>query len=168
MKRIRLVFLAHLAAATAGLAAGYLIKGQWTAAAVFTLLGGLWYAAQRRDVPGLGGLLMYMYLLALAYGLWLGVPGPLTLLAGTAALGAWDLGHFLHRLSGADRIDFDTGLGKAHIRRLLVVEGLGFAAGLAAVSVRMGLPFWWEVLLVALVVIGVSRLLDFVRKEAER
>lgn len=167
MKTIRRVFLAHLAVAAVGLSAGYVIQGYWGAASVFLLLGGLWYFAQRRGAPGLGGLLLYVYLLALAYGLWLGVPGLLALLSGTAALGAWDLGHFLHRLTGAERIEFETGLGKAHMQRLLVVEGLGFAAGLAALYVQLGLSFWWVVLLVALVVLGISRLVDFVRKQVE-
>jgi len=167
MTNIRRVFLAHLAVAVGGLAAGYAIEGQWIIACVFLLLGGLWLLANRRGVPGLGGLLMYVYLLALAAGFWLGIPGLLALLASVGALGAWDLGHFMHRLSAAEHVEFESGLGSAHLRRLAAVEGLGFLAGLLAINVRLVLPFWWVVLLVALAVMGLTRLVDFVRKQFE-
>jgi hypothetical protein len=64
-------------------------------------------------------------------------------------------------------VDYATGIGRAHLRRLLIVEGAGFGVGLIAVSARLGLPFWWEVLLVALVIIGIGSLIEFVRKQVE-
>jgi hypothetical protein len=85
-----------------------------------------------------------------------------------ATLGAWDLDHFLYRLSGIDHVDYSTGLGRDHLRRLGMVEGLGFLAGLLALTIHTHIPFGWTALLVLLAVIGVRWLIGYVHRLTEK
>ena len=172
MKRIQQIFNAHLLIAVAALAGGYALAGAWLGALIFLVLGGLWFAVQLRAssgarAVGVASLMLFLFLPGCAVGMWLGVPGWLALIAAVAALGAWDLDHFLQRLSSAARVELGSGLGRAHLLRLASVEGVGLLAGLAALMVRARLPFWWEVLLVILAVAGISRLISLVRRQVE-
>ena len=81
------------------------------------------------------------------------------------SIGAWDLDHFLQRLNRADRVELVSGLGREHLRRLLLVEAVGLLIGLAALNFQTRVGFWFEALLVFLVVIGISRIVARVRKE---
>ncbi len=168
MITVRRLFWAHMLAAVAALAIGYALAGIIISALIFVFLGATWFTTQQRGGAGLEGLLLFIFIVAAAIGLWLGVPGWLLLIAVVATLGAWDLDHFLERLSGEERVDFDTGLGREHLRRLGLVEGVGLVSGLFALSARMKIPFWWEALLIALAVIGIRVVIWFVRKQMEK
>ncbi len=186
MSTVQRLFWAHMLAAVAALAIGYARAGIIVAALVFVFLGATWFTAQQRggggrpsterssaDAAGSGGggmedLLFFIFIAAAAVGLWLGVPGWLLLIAVVATMGAWDLDHFLQRLSGIERVEFDTGLGREHLRRLGLVEGVGLASGLFALTARMKIPFWWEALLIFLAVIGIRVVIWFVRKQMDK
>lgn len=171
MNAVQRFFWGHLAAAALALAGGYALAGMWGPAGTFLALGVVWAAAQRRGgasgAGGIGGLMMVTFILAGAGGILAGIPGWLGILAVVAALGAWDLDHLLRRLAVAGRVDYASGLARAHLRRLALVEGAGFLAGLAAVVIRGRLPFWLEALLALLAVLGLSRVIQFVRSQAE-
>lgn len=167
MERIQRIFWGHMLAAVAALAIGYAVQGLLFVALVFVLLGALWAAVQARSMGGLEGLLLYVFALAAAVGLWIGVPGWAALLALVATLGAWDLDHFLQRLRSVERVAFESGLGREHLRRLALVEGLGYLTGLLALSTRLVISFWWEILLGILLVACIARIIAFVRKQAE-
>jgi len=164
---IRRFFWLELLIAAVSLAVGYAISGWWIASGVVIFLGAVWAAVRFRGGSGLEGLLLYLFLFAAAAGFWVGSPGWLMLLTSVAALGAWDLDHFLQRLSEAEDIEFETGLGRDHLKRLFLVQGIGFAAGFLALIARPKIGFWWAVLLVLLAVIGLSRIIAYVRREAE-
>lgn len=167
MKTIRRIFWVHVLVATIGLMAGYALLGEWRIVPVFLLVLALWLFAQMRGAGTFGGIFLFFLLLASVVAIFMGVPGWLALLSAVAALGAWDLDHFLRRLNAVERVAFETGLGRAHLLRLALVEGIGLLAGLLALSVSLRLPFWWEVLLVVLAMIGLSRLIEFTRAQVE-
>lgn len=167
MTWIRRFFWLELLTAAASLVIGYVISGWLIAAGVVIFLGAIWAAVRLRGGSGLAGLLLYLFLFIAAAGFWAGSPGWLMLLTSVAALGAWDLDHFLQRLSEAEYVEFETGLGRDHLTRLFLVQGLGFAAGFLALIARPQIGFWWAVLLAMLAVIGLSRIVAYVRREAE-
>ena len=49
-----------------------------------------------------------------------------------------------------------------------MVEGIGYLTGLTAITIRLQIPFWWEALLVFLAVIGISQVVQFVKKQSEK
>lgn len=167
MTIIQRLFWANLLVGVGALAAGYAITGHLVLTLVFVILGAIWFMSQQRVEHGLGGLMLSVYCLAGGLGIWFNAPGWLMLIALVAVLGAWDLDNFLQRLGVAERVEFDTGLGREHLRRLAMVEGLGFLAGLIALTAQIHIPFWWVALLVFLAVIGISRIVAYVRKQTE-
>ena len=168
MKTIQRIFWAHLLTAVAVLAIGYAWSGVILAALVIVLFGALWYASQQHGGPGIEGIVFTLFVLASAGGFYLGIAGWLLLLVVVASLGAWDLDHFLQRLSAVDRVAFETGLGRQHIRRLLIVEGIGYLAGLTAITIRLQISFGWVALLIFMAVVGISQVVQFVKKQSEK
>lgn len=167
MKAIAWTARAHLLVATAGLVAGCLLGEMWGVGLFFLLVGLGWLAAQIRGAAGVSGVVMYIFLIGAAVLSFGPLPGWMGVAIAVAALGAWDLDHFLQRLRSVDRVDYETGVGRDHLRRLATVEALGLAAGIAAQAFRLRLPFWWEALLVVLAVLGISKVIGFVRQQAE-
>jgi hypothetical protein len=164
---IQRLFWLHVLVATGSLAAAFSLAGEWPAAVLFLLILGLWLAAQVRGARAVGSGFLFILALGSAAALWLRAPGWLPLLAVVAALGAWDLDHYLRRLNAVKRVAFETGLARAHLLRLALVEAAGFLAGWAALTVQLRLPFWWEVLLVIIALAGIGRLITYTRSQAE-
>lgn len=167
MNILQRIFWAQMLAAVAALAIGYAVAGYIFVSLLVVLLGSAWFSTQQRKRDGLEGFLLAVFLVGAAVGLWVGVPGWLSLIAVVATLGAWDLDHFLRRLSLVERVEFDTGLGREHIRRLGIVQGIGLLGGLIAMALRARIPFWWEALLALLAIIGIRQVILFVRKQME-
>lgn len=165
MNLILRIFWAQMLVGVAALAVGYAAAGHIFVSLIFVFLGSVWFTSQQQKGSGLEGILLTLFFMAGGIGFWLGAPGGLMLVAGVATLGAWDLDHFLQRLSIVERVDYDTGLGREHLRRLGMVEGLGLLAGLLALTSRITLSFWWEVLLALLAVLGIRAVIRFVRKQ---
>jgi hypothetical protein len=160
-------FAGHMLAAVAALAIGLAASdvAPLACSLVVVLLGLVWYASQQRRAAGGEGLMLFAFVFSAGLGFYLNAPAWILLIGVVASTGAWDLDHFLQRLSLADRIELESGLGREHLRRLLVVEAVGLLAGLAALVFQTRISFWWEALLVLLVVIGLSRIIARVRKE---
>ncbi len=167
MTIIQRIFWGHLLLGTAALAAGYAIIGHHLIALMFVLAGALWFAAQQRAAYGLGEIMLFLFGAGGALGFLFGVPGWLILVAVVAVLGAWDLAHFLQRLGAVEQVAYDTGLGQAHLRRLAIVEGAALALGLLALVLQARVSAWWEILLALLAVIGISRLVAYIRQQTE-
>jgi len=167
MNTIQRFFWLHLLIAVSAISASYAMSGLGLVAAIFVFFGAAWAAARQRNAQGIAGIVLTLFLVAGGLGALLGMPGWLMLVMTVAALGAWDLDHFLQRLSGIKHVDYSTGIGRAHLRRLVVVEAIGLVAGLLALLMRTQIPFWWEALLVLLAVIGLRVLAAFVRRESE-
>jgi hypothetical protein len=164
---LRRAFWAHLAPAAVAPALAFWLVGQAGIGAFLLAVGALWGLARARRAGGLESVLLFLLVAGGALSIYLGAPAWLALVGCAAALGAWDLDAFLQRLAAAEHVDYDSGLGRAHLRRLLLVEAAGLAAGLASLTVQLRLPFWWEALLVLLLVAGISGLIGFARRQAD-
>ncbi len=167
MNTIERFFWGHMLAAVAALSIAFAMRGWGFCSLGTVLLGAIWLVMQQRKSWGWEGIMLFALVIGAAVALYLGAPAWLMLLATAAALGAWDLYSFLLRLSISERVEFASGLGRDHLRRLILVELVGVLAGLAALTFRAQVPFWWEALLVLLAVIGISAIIVRIRKETE-
>lgn len=159
--------LIGIALAVLVLAAGYAVRALWPWALGSVAIGGLWVAGQQRGwgwtaTPGMVGLVGLT-----AAGIFLGLPALWMLACATAALVAWDLSHFAQRLSEAGRVEDAAALQRAHLRRLLIVAGLGLLLGGIALIARVELGFGIALLLGLLAIVGLSRAVALMRSESD-
>lgn len=168
MNTILRFYWGQLLAAVAALSIGYALGQHRLIALALVFFGFIWLVARRRNSSGIGGLVMTSFLLAGGLGPLFGAPAWLMLLAIVTTLGAWDLDHFMLRLSGIDQVDYSTGLRRSHLTRLGLVQGLGFLLGLLALTLRTSIPLALTMLLVLLAVIGVRWLVWYVRRITDR
>lgn len=177
MKVIRYTFIAHVLAAVTALSVGFthplslpdelaFLNLQFSPL-LFLSLGGVWLAANLRRPGWLTSLFLLLFILSAALGVLLNAPGWLMLIVSSAALAAWDLDHFFGRLSAAEQVENEDRLWRVHVRRLVLVEGLGLLAGLMAVMISVQIPFWWEALLALAAVIGIRLVIESLRREVE-
>lgn len=177
MRTVQRFFWLHLFIAVLALSVGIGITIAWPPALIPVLFGAAWFAGQLRIArlkPGKGAegigpanLMLFFFLGGCVVGVLNAAPGWLMLLAAVAALGAWDLDHFLRRMSSVERVEFTSGLGRNHLRRLGMCEVLGLLAGLPALFLRINLSFGWVALLVLVAVITISQIVMYVRRETE-
>jgi hypothetical protein len=166
MKLIRTFFIVHLLAATAALAAAYVMGGAVQIAVGIVLFGGLWFFANQRNAHGLAFPMLFgTYITSAALFYWFEVPPWFALIAAIAAVGAWDLDYFLQRLQFANPDATNPRLGIDHLRRLGLAEGLGLVLGIVGLTTQIQISFWVAVALALLTAIGLSRLIVYLRKE---
>lgn len=166
MKAVRRVFWGQYLLAVLVMAVGYAMTGSFLAAGGIAALGSLWGLARWRKAAGLETAFFSMVILGGAAGFFQGVAGWALLLSVVAALGAWDLDSFLQRLEAAERVEYSSGLGRDHLRRLAMVQGIGLLVGLLTLGIRARIPFWWELLLILMAVVSLSVLIFFMRRQA--
>jgi hypothetical protein len=167
MITIERFFWAHMLTAVAALSIGFASAGWGLYSLGLVFLGVWWLAMQQRKSWGAEGLMLFAFVVSAAVGNYIHLPGWLLLLGVVASLGAWDLYHFLMRLNGAEHVEYASGLGREHLRRLVLVELGGMVAGMVALTFRLGVSFWWEMCFSILVVIGISVIIARIRKETE-
>lgn len=168
MKVIQAFFVVHLLLAVAALSIGFALGGSAFAAMLIVFFGGFWYFASERGIYGPETFILFGYILAAASGFWTGKQPEVMLLSVVAALGAWDLDHFLKRLRMVKRVELATGLGRDHLRRLILVEMIGGVVGLAALYTRLQLGFWLAAGLALVAVIVLSRIVALLREEPKQ
>jgi len=167
MRIIERIFWVHLVIAVAAMAAGFGLLGYGPCSGLLVLAGAGWLLAQQRKMVGLESLFLFGFVISAGIGFWLQAAGWLMLLGVVAALGAWDLYTFLLRLGKAQRVEFNSGLGRAHIRRLGLVEIAGLLVGLIGLTLQLDITFWWQILLIFVAVPGLSYIVYRIRKETE-
>jgi hypothetical protein len=91
---------------------------------------------------------------------------PWILLSLTAGLIAWDTYHLLRRSSTIDHIEKPREIESLHLKRLLLVVGVGSAAGIIAMLAEVNLGFGLALVLGLLAVFGVSQIVRYLRKNS--
>jgi hypothetical protein len=153
--------------AAAVLTAGYGLSGLWDGAAVALVAGGFWLIGQWRRWGWAAPVALVLLIGAATVGLWLGVGGGWMLVGVVAALVAWNLDRFVWRLRAAGRVEEADTLERHYLRRLLIVGGVGLLLGAVALSLRIRLGFAVASLLALLAVLGLSRMVGFLRREGD-
>ena len=161
---------ASIALATAVLALGYGLGGLGAGVPLVVALGILWLIGQagRRGWASSLGLALYTCVAAGGLLLATHLAAGWMLIGLTGALTAWDLDGFLHRLRSVKRMDAAArrDLEYRHLRRLLVVDGLGLLLAAVALGIRLELKLGVVLLVGLLAALGLSRALDFLSRES--
>jgi len=161
------MLLISIALATSALVLGYAASGVWIGALLLLAWGLLWLLSRRRGWSWGGSLALALSVAAAVVGVRLEVGSGWMLLGVAAALSAWDVDHFERRLEGAGRVEDARALKRRHLRRLLIVDGLGLLVGAVALSVRTGFGFGPSLLLGLLAILGLSRAIGFLRHRSD-
>ncbi len=162
----RWVFGVCLGLSVIALGAGYGLTydGRWSA--LWLLLGVLWWLGRRRW-RWVGSLAFLGYIGAAAGGVFIGLGEVWMLLGTVAALAAWDLDHFAHRLQEIPRIEQQEALVASHLQRLALVSGGGLLLGIGARLVQVRFSLGAAVLLGLLAILGLQQFLAMLRRESD-
>jgi hypothetical protein len=153
--------------ATSGLAIGYALNALWIGVTIIVALGLLWLVGQWRSWRPVSVLVAILFIFATAFGVWQGVPAAWMLFSIVTTLVAWDLGQFTDRLEQTEQIVGESELKRIHLQRLLVVAGLGFLFGGIALRLQVELNLGWGIFLGLLAIVGLSRIIGFLRRESD-
>ncbi|MBK9714870.1 MAG: hypothetical protein IPO81_26775 [Kouleothrix sp.] len=137
----------------------------WALALAAGAIGALWLAGLWRGWPWVATIGLAGVVSLAALGAWRQMPTLAALTAACVGVIAWDLDGFARRLWAAGRVEARERLVRAHLRRLLVAAGLGWAAGALALGVRVRLSFGWALLLGLLAIACLWRVMAWVRGE---
>ena len=158
----RVIFLLCLTVAVVTEAVAFSASQLWMA--LPGALAGLFWAIDFWRGKHRLGTLSFLILLAMtAIGFWMELSGFLLLASTLTALMAWDLDGFGKQLHSYDPDQGNTPVVRAHLSRLFTVAALGYLLGALPllVKARFGLPV--AVLLGALLVIGLSLAVHYLR-----
>lgn len=160
------LLLISTVASTCTLAMGYALDGVWQGALLIVALGFLWLFDQWRGGSWVASVGLVFFVGAAAAGLWLDLGDVWMLLGVVAALSAWDLDRFARRQKNAERVENVQQLERRHLWRLLIVDGLGFLLAVVGLGLKIKVSFGVALLLVLLAVLGLSRVVGFLRRES--
>lgn len=173
--KLTLRLLAVTIALAAGVSAvGYLLAGLWVGVLLSLAWAGLWAAGLVRYMQeidseaspraGIGSWLLLGYMLLVMRGIWDGVwPGWL-LLGTCAALAAWDLEFFLHRLRDVlDESDREAMRG-VHLQRLGLALLIGFLLAGAALAFQYRLSFGLALVVAFLAIAVLARFIAYFKQ----
>jgi len=157
-----------IAISTAAISVPFLTASLWVPAAAVILLGVVWIGAHNSGRgPWITWAMMGLFTVAAAVGAWLELRPFLLVVGLTAAVSAWDLDHHGRNMENADLVERRTLVDKRHARRLAVVDAISLIAALAALRVRIRLSFSVAILLGLVALIGLSRVMTFLRSEED-
>ena len=153
--------------ASAALLLGYILGGLWIWTPAILALGALWMVGERRRWRHVASLGLVLHATVAAMGMALGLGAGWMLLGVVGSLAAWDLGHFVETLRDAGRVEGARQLEREHLRRLVLVAGLGLLLGALALSVQSRLSFWMVMFLGLVGILSLSRVVAYLRIEGD-
>lgn len=120
---------------------------------------------QRANWPWIGWLMLALFASAAVMGTWFELNPALFVIGLIAALSAWTLDNFARQLEEADSVEGEQALKRSHLRRLLLVDGLGLLSTVLALSIQIRLSFALAVVLGLVVLVALSHAIGFLRRE---
>lgn len=145
------------------LATAYGLAELWGPAAAVLLMSMPLILGGRRGSIRLVWVIAGTYVAGAAVGAWLGLnPWPL-LISIIANLSAWDLHSFARQLKNVDVVEQARVLSQGHLRRLLIVDGLGLATAGLALTLQLRLGFGLALVLAVVALVAVSRVIHSLR-----
>jgi hypothetical protein len=131
------------------------------------IFGLIWLFTQWRGWGWFSSLGLIFVVLASAFGLWFELAPGWMFAAAIFALFAWDMSDFRRRMRTIAADDDARGMERRHIARvsLLCLAGLFLAS--IAMLVRVQFTFEWGALLVIVILLGLSQLVSWFRKQSK-
>lgn len=165
MKVLRWSFLAALALAAGVPGLGAALQGMWPVTLLLIGAGVLWLGAQQRR--WLAGWSWGLVIVGLVIATWSGAGMGWMLVGMAGALASWDLDAFMARLAQYSAIDNERRLIRIHLRRLVLVSGIGLLLGAAGLFLRVELGFGLALIMAALAVVGTAWILHQLGREGD-
>jgi hypothetical protein len=162
---LRKIFLAVcLIVSVLCLAAGYGLSGQWVGVVISLIMGPAWLFARKYPISILPLICLLISVCLAVVGKLNGVPSFLMICSSGFSLATWDLllldGALGNSSSGEQTRQYEI----KHLQSL----GLALVSGLAVIflghSLRLQIPFVVLLLSVALVIFGLDRVWDYIKK----
>ena len=149
------------------LAWGYAGAGFESFARWILIFGLLWLFAQWQDWDWFSSLGLFLITLASAFGLWFGfIPG--WMFSGAIfALFAWDMTDFRRRMRSMASDDDARGMVRRHLARVSLLCLAGLLLASITMLVRVQFTFEWGALLVIVVLLGLSQLVGWFRRQSK-
>ena len=163
----RAVLWESIAVAAGALALGYGLGGYGLPALLVAALGGLWLLGRWRVWPWVAPAGLACFTLVAGAGMLLDLGAGWMLLGGVSALVAWDLDDLVRRLARAGRAEAQATIERRHLGRLAAVAGLGLALAALPPGLRLDLGFGLVLLLGLLAVLGLGRVVAYLRREGD-
>jgi len=157
--------IASIIAAASALMLAYALGALLLPAAAILFLGVTWVMGQRLSWTWLARLMVGLFVVTAAVGAVLDLSTVLLLVGLIAALSAWHLDGFDRQLKRVDAVDQEQTLQRRHLRRLLLVDGLGLFLAVLALTVQIDLSFGLALVLGLIALLGLSRAIGFLRRE---
>ncbi len=160
-----LSFSIVLAAGT--MALGYAVSRLWLWAFLNIMVGVLWFLGTWKNWDWPATVFLICFVGTAVRGIWGGIGAGWMLIGLVAALSAWDLNHFFHRLQLAQKDDVIKELEYGHLRRLLIVDCLGVLLAGVALIVKIKAGFGVILFLTAVAIVCLSRFINLLRRESD-
>jgi hypothetical protein len=137
----RLTFLA-IALSTLSAVVGFVLSRAFAGALIALLIGSLWVVLELFRKPWIASPSMGLMIIVAMVGASQEYYAIFHALTVVAALSAWDLSRFGRRLILVEDDPSWTGATRAHVRRLLLVNGAGLLMAFLGISVQLGATFF--------------------------
>ena len=148
-------------------ASGLSLQLRWLWAAAVGLVAVLWLLGYWRGLAWVASVGLVGLVVAAAAGLMLGLGAGWMVFGLVVALCAWDLHRLVLCLNSVEQVEGEAILERRHLQRLLLVAGLGSLLAALALEIEVRLTFLMALLLGLLAAWGLSRAVDFLRRESD-
>jgi hypothetical protein len=142
--------------------AGYHLVSKWLVA-----LGMIWLLSQWRRWYWVSSAALFVIVFLAAFGLWLEMEESWMIAAAAFALFAWDMTEFRRRIHLLVVDDELRAMERRHIARLSLVILAGLMFITLSLVIQLQLTFEWGAFLVVVILLSLSQLLSWFRRQAE-
>lgn len=149
------------------LAWGYFDVGFDNFARWIIILGIIWLFTQWQRWSWFSSASLFFVILACTIGLWFGFTPGWMFASAIFALFAWDMTDFRSRMHLMAVDDNMRGMERRHIARVSILSLVGLLLASVAMFLRVQFTFEWGVLLVLVIVLGLSQLVGWFRRQGK-
>lgn len=147
------------------LAWGYVGVGFDVFARWILIFGVVWLFTQWRGWSWFSSLSLFFVILLAAFGLWFGFTPGWMFCSAIFALFAWDMTDFRRRMRFIAADDNMRGMERRHIARVSLLSLAGLSLASVAMLVRVQFTFEWGALLVLVILLGLSQVVAWFRRQ---
>jgi hypothetical protein len=142
--------------------AGFDIFVRW-----IVIFGIVWLFTQWQGWDWFSSLGLFFVILLSAFGLWFGFAPGWMFSGAIFALFAWDMTDFRRRMRSSAADDDMRGMERRHIARVSLLSLAGLTLASITMLLRVEFTFEWGALLVLVVLVGLSQLVGWFRRQSK-
>ncbi|MBM3124868.1 MAG: hypothetical protein FJZ87_07295 [Chloroflexi bacterium] len=146
---------------------GYFDAGSYGVSRWLFVLGLMWLVSQWRRWYWVSSAALFVIVFMAAFGLWLQMEASWMIAAAAFALFAWDMTEFRRRIRLLVLDDELRAMERRHIARVSLVILTGLLLVTLSLLLRLRITFEWGVFLVIVILLSLSQLLAWFRRQIE-